>query len=165
MRCPVPLISRSFVWAEFPHSIKTIGCFCLPSCSSTASVKFSQPCPAWEFASCARTVSTVFRRRTPRFAHFSRLSPGILQATHQTNRTLAGLIGISSSITKLVYCIFASCLRSLLKCLCTNCFIRGPFCCSLCNILIHFLLCLTFKSFIGGLHSKIICFTIVLDLF
>lgn len=42
-------------------------------CFATASITFcvnrSQPLPAWELASCARTVSTVFRSSTPRSAH------------------------------------------------------------------------------------------------
>ena len=61
-----------FIWAGLPQRRYTIGRSCSFKVWITASVNCSQPIPLWENAWWARTVSTVFRRNTPCFAHFSR---------------------------------------------------------------------------------------------
>ena len=62
----------AFFCAGAPHKRYTIGLSCSLRTLITASVNFSQPMLLCEFASCARTVRTVFSIRMPCFAHFSR---------------------------------------------------------------------------------------------
>ena len=61
-----------FILAGRPQRINTMGRSCSPRIRMAASVNSSQPIFRWELAAWARTVSTVFRSRTPCLAHFSR---------------------------------------------------------------------------------------------
>ena len=66
--CP-SAIKRSLDIAFLPQSKKTtFEVFC-ESCSIARSVNVSHPLPECEFASCARTVKTVFSNRTPCSVH------------------------------------------------------------------------------------------------
>src|SRR5699024_10043293 len=60
--------SASFCWACRPQRIKTTGSVLAFTCRMTSFVKYSQPLPLGEFGCLARTVKTVFNKRTPCFA-------------------------------------------------------------------------------------------------
>ena len=73
MQCFLESISVLFCLALLPQRIKTICFFCVLMVRMTASVNSSHPLSLCELGCCFRTVSTVFRSKTPCFAHAVRL--------------------------------------------------------------------------------------------
>ena len=70
IKCFGFVIKLSFDIALLPHNMNTIGVSFSFKVFITWVVNDSQPLFLWEFASPARTVSTVFNNRTPWSAHF-----------------------------------------------------------------------------------------------
>lgn len=99
------LMADPFFWAYDPQRRKTRPCRLLLSHWTTASVKTSQPLSLWEFAWCARTVSTAFSKSTPgengqrKDGQHVRGWPNLQNGNIQSNLWIFTLLSPSSEIS------------------------------------------------------------------